>query len=184
MFELIPKQERKPIFGQVFLFIVSIVVFVGVSVGTFVVQQLESDTRAALDILEKTLISDIQPREEELEKALLEYRQQTEDLKEILGMRKEFLAFFSFLEETTHPNIFFTDVESGAKNNAIVLSGVAADFFILEQQRAVWKEREELQSFRLQGLEITGRGGEFRVEFWFVPGFLDRESLESIAEHS
>lgn len=182
MVELIPKQEKKPIFGQLFFFIVAVAVFAGVLVGVVVVRQLESDTREALDLLEKTLVSDVQPQEEELEKILLEYERQAEDLKEILKERKEFLAFFAFLEETTHPDIFFVDLQGGLSNSRVMLSGVAADFFILEQQRIVWREREELLSLKLQELEITESGGAFEVEFLFVPDFLNRAPLRSFAE--
>lgn len=172
MVELIPRKQRKPVFGPAFFLIVSVVLAVGVSIGFFILKQLEADTRTALETIEKTLTEDTRPQEIQLETVLLEYKLKVEDLQGVLEKRKDFLSFFTFLEETVHPDIFFTGLESDMSKNQVSLEGEAADFVVLEQQRLVWSERGELQDFRLEDLEITSKGtGGFRVEFSFKRSF-------------
>lgn len=172
--ELIPKQIKKPVFGQVFFLIVSLAVLAGVTVSFLILQQLISTARASLDILEKQLSQDTRPQEQELASKLQEYKQGVEDFKFVASERKSFLPFFEVLEKTTHPDVFFLALDAIDNANVLALDGETRNFFALEQQRLVWKERNEFQNVQLQDIRLTGTGnGSFKVEFTVSPELLN-----------
>ncbi len=171
--ELIPKQIKKPVFGQVFFLIVSIAVLAGTAVSLFIFQQLIGTARANLAILEKQFSQDTQPQEQELAEKLVEYKQIVEDFKFVAGERKSFLPFFKVLEKTTHPDVFFLALDETDNANVLALDGATRNFFALEQQRLVWKELNEFQNVQLKGIKLTGTGsGSFKVEFTLTPELL------------
>ncbi|MBI2098589.1 MAG: hypothetical protein HYT49_02930 [Candidatus Wildermuthbacteria bacterium] len=171
--EFIPKQEQKPIFGQVFFLIVSAAVLAGVVVAFFILQQLLHSARLELNQVEKTLVEDTKPLEEELFSELQEYKRQTEILKVVLLERKILLPFFSLLERTTHPDVFFQTFQGDAKTGVFELEGEARDFFVLEQQRLAWKGLGEFET-ELSGIKLGDEGsGLFEAKFVVRPGLLD-----------
>lgn len=171
--ELIPKKERKPIFGQMFFLIVSVVLLAAVVSAFFLLQQSIRNARAEFSTLEKTFVEDIRPVEEELSASLQGYRGKTEILKATLQERKNALAFFALLEETAHPEVFFRSLTGDMETSVFVLEGEAQDFIALEQQRLIWNNQEEFQS-ELQGIKLGGEGAaEFTVEFIINPELLN-----------
>ncbi|HCM36331.1 MAG TPA: hypothetical protein DIS53_00110 [Candidatus Wildermuthbacteria bacterium] len=173
MVELIPKRERKPIFGQVFFLIVSLAVLASATAAFLILQQLIANAHEELGRLEKTLTEDTRPLEEELSSRLLGYRRKTEILQGVLDERKAILPFFEILETTTHPGVFFRTFQGNPKTGVFTLEGEAQSFFALEQQRLAWENREEFES-KLRDIRL-GAGGSslFTVEFTVNPGFLD-----------
>ena len=107
MVELIPKREQKPIFGQVFFLIVSVAVLGAVATAFFVFQQLVRNEGELLEVLEKRFVQDTRPLEEELAAQLQDYKKKTEILRAVLDERKNALAFFGLLEQTSHPGVVF-----------------------------------------------------------------------------
>ncbi len=173
MVELIPKREQKPIFGQLFFLIVSASVLATAAASFFIIQQLIQNTRIELVRLEKMFTEDTRPLEEELSSKLQGYKRQTEILKVVLDERKTLLPFFSLLEQTTHPDVFFGGFQGSTKTGVFTLEGTARDFFTLEQQRFAWEGREEFEA-KLSGIRL-GEGGQaaFSVEFVVNPDLLN-----------
>lgn len=173
MVELIPKKEQKPIFGQVFFLIVSFAVLLSVAAAFFVLQQLARDAREVLEVLEKRFVQDTRPLEEELAAQLQKHKKKTEILRAVLDERKNVLPFFELLEQTSHPGVVFQELDGVAKTGAFVLTGEAKNFFVLEQQRLVWKERQEFTSV-LRNIELSPTDrSSFEVEFDLKPEILD-----------
>jgi|SRR3989344_7599187 len=172
MVELIPKKEQKPIFGQVFFLIVSLAALFVVATAFFVFQQLDRNAREVRGVLEKRL-QDIQPIEEALVAQLQEYKKKTEMLRIVLGERRNTLAFFRLLEDMSHPGVVFGALKGDVGTGTFVLTGEAQNFFVLEQQRLVWREREEFD-FVLRDVQL-GQGGRsnFAVDFVVKPEILD-----------
>ena len=172
MVELIPKQEQKPIFGQVFFLIVSLFALVGVAAAFFIVQQLIHGAEEELSALEKKFAQDTRPLEEALTAEVQNYQKETEILKTVLDERKALLPFFALLERITHPNVVFQKLEGSGETGVFNLEGTAESFFALEQQRLWWKKQGELESVLR---DITFGAGEsvgFQVEFSVKPEVL------------
>ena len=173
MVELIPKKEQKPIFGQGFFLIVSSAMLFTVAGAFFVFQQLVRDTREVLEVLDERFTQDTQPLEDELTAQLQGYKKKTEILQAVLDERKNMLAFFGLLEQTSHPGIVFGGFEGDVKTGTFVLTGEAQNFFVLEQQRLVWKQQQEFQAV-LRDISLgDGSKSGFEVEFIVKPNVLD-----------
>ncbi|HEY4509539.1 MAG TPA: hypothetical protein VJC15_00950 [Candidatus Paceibacterota bacterium] len=173
MVELIPKKEQKPVFGQVFFLIISVAMLCAVALAFFVFKQLARDAREVLEVLEQRFSQDTRPLEEELTAQLQGYKRKTEMLRTVLDERKNVLAFFELLEQTSHPGVVFGEFTGDAKTGTFTLMGEAQNFFVLEQQRLVWKEQKEFR-YMLNDIQL-GEGGKsgFEVEFVVEPKILD-----------
>ena len=173
MVELIPKKEQKPIFGQVFFLIVSVAMLLSVATAFFVFQQLSRDAREVLEVLEKRFVQDTRPLEEELAAQLQGHKKKTEILRAVLDERKNVLAFFGLLEQTSHPGVVFHEFEGDAKTGTFTLAGEAKNFFVLEQQRLVWEKQQEFQAVLRDIQLLEGSRSSFEVEFVVKPEILD-----------
>ena len=172
MVEIIPQPSRRPLLSQSFLFIAAALLFLGVMSGFFVLKHLQSNAREILQALEETLGGKTALEERDLEKELLAAKKKIDDFGVVIHGRKDFLPFFGFLEDTTHPAIFFKKFEANFEHNTVLLSGTTPDFRILEQQRLFWESRKgkELQGSSIRNLTLAKEGGgEFDVEFEFTP---------------
>lgn len=170
--EFIPKQEQKPIFGQMFFVIVSFVLLAGVAFSIFFLQQSVEGARKEFAALDKTFTEEIRPLKEELSAKLQDYKEKTEVLKSVLDERKNALAFLDLLEQTTHPDVFFGTLNGDMKTGVFELEGEAQDFIVLEQQRLIWNNKEELQS-ELKNISLNeGGAAGFTVEFIIAPEIL------------
>lgn len=173
MVELIPKKEEKPIFGQVFFLIVSVAMLLAVAIAFFVFQQLARDASEILEVLEKRFLEGTRLLEEEVSAQLQADKKKTEILRAVLDERKNVLAFFGLLEQTSHPGVVFKEFEGDAKTGIFVLKGEAQNFVVLEQQRLVWRERQEFSTL-LSDIELGQEGqSSFEVEFSVKPEILD-----------
>jgi len=173
MVEIIPREEQKPIFGQVFFLIVSFAMLLSVATAFFVFQQLARDAREVLAVLEERFTQSTRPLEEELAAQLQDDKKKIEILRAVLDERKNVLAFFKLLEQTTHPGVVFTEFTGDVKTGAFVLEGEAQNFFVLEQQRLVWKERQEFSAILRDIQLVQGGRSSFEVEFVLKPEALD-----------
>jgi len=171
--EFIPKQEQKPIFGQMFFVIVSIVLVASVAFSIFLLQQSVRSAREEFAALNKTFTEEIRPLEEELSVKLEGYKGKTEVLKSVLEQRKNAPAFLTLLEQTTHTDIFFKSLNGDIKTGVFELEGEAQNFLVLEQQRLIWNNQEKFQSELLDiTLNEEGAAG-FMVKFIVAPEILD-----------
>lgn len=173
MVELIPRKEQKQIFGQVFFLILSVAMFFAVAVAFFVLQQLARDAREVLEVLEERFVRDTRPLEEELAAQLQDSKKKTEVLRAVLDDRKNVLAFFRLLEQTSHPGVVFQHFTGDIKTNTFMLTGEAQSFFVLEQQRLVWEKQQEFSAI-LRDIQLGEESrSNFEVEFVVKPEILD-----------
>ena len=173
MVDLIPKKQRKPVFSQVFFLLISSAVAIGIGVIFMVLEQVRASENLVVENLSKTLLEDTRPLEMDTEEALQEYKKEIEGVADALKERKDFLAFFALLEQSTHPDIVFTGMEEAL--GSIVLMGEAENFAILEQQRQVWRTMGQFESVSIADMEITREGNAgFEVTFVLRPDVLGR----------
>ena len=152
--------------------IISLAVLVGVSVTYFVLGQLIETGRLERDRLDRIFIEDTRPEEEELSAVLRQYQRQMNVLTDVLDERSYSEPFFTLLETTTHPDVFFSTLQGNSKTGVFRLSGEAASFIVLEQQRLAWRELN-VAAARLEGIQFSpgGKSG-FSVGFEVDPEIL------------
>ncbi|MEK7510321.1 MAG: hypothetical protein AAB567_02035 [Patescibacteria group bacterium] len=170
MIELIPKHTpRFPLSSSLLLFLAG-ALLLGVLGGFFILEQFQSNLKTKLQTLDKTLRGETVIRQQKLQDEISGLKQRLEDFNLLVERRKDFLLFFQFLENTTHPDIFFTEFQGTRDTNHILLSGKAATFELLEQQKRAWEQREEIEKVALSNVKFSKDGGaEFTMEFVFSP---------------
>jgi len=158
MVEIIPKQKQKPLFGQWFFLIASVLLLGGVAVGFFVLDQLEKNAREILEGLEETLAADTQPQEQAIVAELNEYKEKIDRFREAAAEREDFLPLFVLLEQSILDGVVLSRLESERGSNKIFIEGVADSFFVLEQQRLLWKQQEQIGKTDIRNMNLEQEG--------------------------
>ena len=153
--------------------IVSVLLFVGIVVSFYIITQMQSDSNEILASLKARLERISTPQERELEAELLIAKDRIGDFTIIVEERTDFLAVFQLLERTTHPEIQLIKFDANVEKEEIVIAGEATDFRILEQQRLVWRDRNEILDLFLTDVGLSLEGGvnftaSLRFPFNFV----------------
>jgi len=167
MVDLIPKEEKKPLFGRWFFFIASALLLGSVGIGFFVLDRLERNAREILEGLEKTLVVDTQPQEQAIAVELTEYKEKMDRFRGAAAEREDFLPPFSLLEQSILDGVVLGSFEAANGPNQILLQGVADSFFVLEQQRLLWKEQEQIQKLDIRNMRLEQEGQvQFEAELF------------------
>lgn len=159
MIEIIPKQETKGILGSGTVLIIGIVLFALCAGGFVIFLQLQSQTKKTIVNLQNFLTAGTTASERSLEQEVLTYQKKISDFGVFAQKRTAPLRFFQFLEQYTHPKVFFTNVQFDIAANHMVLQGESADSTSLEQQLTIFRKQAGVQSVTLANvhLELNGR---------------------------
>jgi len=158
MVELIPRQERKPLFGQWFFFIASFLLIGGVGIGFFILDQLENNAKDILVSLQETLLRDTRPQEEALATELSAYKEKIDRLSAAASEREDFLRYFTFLEDSIIDGVYLTRFEADRDSAILAFEGVANSFLDLERQRLLWKSQEQIKQVDIMNMLLGGDG--------------------------
>ena len=170
MVEIIPKQKKEGPAIVTFLTYGAVLLFLAAG-GTFLfLQNLESRTTATLHYLEGVLAAEKTIEELRLERTIFLMRDKLADFKTLVNSRNNPEGVFVFLEETTHPQVFFSDVHVNSLAQTVDLRGAAASFRILGDQMAVLQERKEVQALQVSAITLGKTGNvQFSLELVFLP---------------
>lgn len=158
MIGLIPKQTFVYPRRTTLFFWSGLLLFTGVVAGFLVLKILEARTSTEITLLEEQLAKEKTPEELKLEKTVLNYEQKLKDFSSLIQSRENVLPFFAFLEENTHPAVFFTRFTLNAKERKLSLGGEALDFKTLDQQLAIFKTSEKVASAEVSDIAIGEKG--------------------------
>ncbi len=129
-------------------------------VGKDISQQIEGIDQA----LKKT------PEEKELENTLLSREKKIEDFQELLSKHKKVLNVFNFLQEKTHPQVWFSEFDFSGKEKTVSLFGTANSFTTVGQQILIFREEEFLKNVKLSELSMGEEGDiGFSLQLTFDP---------------
>ena len=167
MLEIIPKTQVQPFLLR------SLVLYLGVFflafslVGFFVLQILVSNAQESITEAEDVLRAGKTNDERKLENTVLGYRNKIQDFSSFVAGQKDAVPFFAFIEETTHPQVFFREASLNVLENRVVLKGVTTDFRSLGEQAASFEPREELVSWKLSEVSLVKGQVVFTLELLF-----------------
>ena len=175
MVEIIPKTPQKPPLFIKILFALSIGVFI-FSVGGFVVLFfLESRTQNKVQEIKIFLQTKKTQEEVQLEQDVRVIQTRLKDFATLLGLKKDMLPVFSFLETVVHPQVTFLSMNIDTNRYTLVLQGTAESFFALDEQFVVFQAREEPDSISLTDLQVRQQGGvNFQMEIQFPANFFQQ----------
>ena len=162
--EIIPKKEAKVSAWQNYLLYFSIVLLLSSILGYFGLRYLIKNSDQKLQDLKIDIEKAKSPERNVLEEGLKSLSAKIDDFTPLLLNHQKSSNFFNFLEENTHPKVFFTKLNLDAKGNLVELSGQTDDFLTLGQQLLIFQKSEFVQNLKLSKVEILKEG---KIEFTF-----------------
>ncbi len=170
MVEIVPRSTEKESQEVGILFYISILFLVLSIISYFVFFSLqkraETTRQNLLDQIQKETPAEIISLKEKVEN----YEKKIKDFTPLL--KKHILAsnFLKFLEEKTHPQVFFTEINLDLEKSMVDLSGQTDNFFILGQQLLILEQEPLISELKLDQLAIGKEGKiDFVLNFSFSP---------------
>ncbi|MFH1841320.1 MAG: hypothetical protein ABH800_00990 [Candidatus Nealsonbacteria bacterium] len=164
MVDLIPKPTRKSPKWQNILMSISLVLLIVAVAGYFLLDYLKKDSQAALQGIEESIAAITTPEDQDLEKEVFDYQKKIEDFAVLFGKHLNPSSFFALLEESCHPQVWFTELDLDFEKLQATVSGKTPNFYILGQQSLVFQKQDLIKGVGLSKASI-GKGGE--VDFTF-----------------
>lgn len=169
MLEIIPKTQSQPLLLRSTVLYLGIFSLALAVLGFLGFQMFSSGAEKKIAEAEGILRSGKTAEERNLENTVLGYRNKIQDFSSFVAGQKDAVPFFTFLEETTHPEVFFREASLNVLENRVVLKGVTTDFRTLGEQAASLEKREELVSWRLSDVSLLEGQAVFTLELLFSP---------------
>jgi len=162
--EIIPKKEAKVSAWQSYLLYFIIVLLLFSIMGYFGLEHFIKKSDQELRDLTAEVEKTKSPERKVLKEGLESLSAKIDDFTPLLLNHQKSSNFFNFLEESTHPKVFFTKLNLDAKGNLVELSGQTDDFLTLGQQLLIFQKSEFVQNLKLSKVDISKEG---KVEFTF-----------------
>ena len=165
--EIIPKTKTKKVSFLDILFYFSLLLFLAFLISYFALnvyqKRLESELTNIKKDLEKT------PDEKALEEEIfgseknIGYQQKIKDFGVLFNAHKLPVNFFNFLEENTHPKVWFSKFNLDLEKNLLEMSGEAQNFEVLGQQALIFKRQDSIKNMNLPMVSL-GKDGKVNFD--------------------
>jgi len=120
--------------------------------------QLQGRAQQELERVQGVLAQGKTPEEVRLEQSVFRYRDKFNDFAYLAVTRTDVRPVFEFLESYTHPQVVFTTLNGEPKLATLKLVGATRDFRTLQEQMAIFQNREELVGVTLSNIVLGERG--------------------------
>ncbi len=154
MEEIIPKPVKKPSSILVAIFYVAIAIIVVLVLSYVCLIDSEKKSKIILSNLEESLAGSITLEEQRLEREVLLYQRKIDDFTLLLASHESLQDFFKLLEESSHPNVWFSGFSFNASEHKLNLIGDALNFESAEQQINMFRGLNEILNTRLSNIAI------------------------------
>jgi short subunit fatty acids transporter len=159
--EIIPKPKRKLPSPETFFLYFSILIFictVFVSVYFFYQEKLK---KKEISQIEGKILALKTPEIQKAEEEVLRYQNKISDFSNLIKNYLFYSKIFSYLEQKTHKQIYFSKMDLDFENSTISLFGQSPNFSVLAQQLEIFKE----DPFLKPQLKEVNLGKEGKVDF-------------------
>ena len=132
-----------------------------------------------IDSRVKKLTEQIQQKEEELrpmvqsiaemEQIIIPIKEKIDNFETLIINHQTPIAIYSFFEENSMSNVWFSDFKFESKNKEVSVAGETDTFFSLGQQASIFRESPLLEKLDLTSADIGEEGGgiNFIMRFTF-----------------
>ena len=152
MVEIIPKPIRKESLWVNILFFLSILVLIGVAIAYFLLGYFIGENEKILKSKQEILSQPRSDKERELEAKVFGYQKKIGDFTTLINQHKISSDFFTFLEEITHPQVWFSELDLNIKEASVELSG-ETEKIPLGQQLLIFRQNEKILKSTLSSLQ-------------------------------
>ena len=162
MVELIPKQVPEIPKWLNVLFYFSLALLVLTIASFFTLGGFINDGQETLEDLNQILLSKKTPERMALEEEVLNYEKKFGDFAFLSEGHLEISDIYPLIEESTHPQVWFSQFTLDAGENIVNLSGKAQNFEVLGQQMLILEEKDFVRNLHLDSAGINKQG---KVDF-------------------
>ena len=157
MVEIIPKPiEKAPILVNI-IFYISLLMLVGVAATYFLFGYIIEKNNKVLEEKKNTLNQLKTAEIKELETRIFAYQKKIDDFSSLLDQHKASSGFLTFLEEITHPKVWFSGFNLDVQKAEVKLTG-ETDKISLGQQLIIFENNRKIIKSDLSGM--TPKEGE------------------------
>jgi len=172
MVEIIPRKAVELPLWLKILFYVLIALLVLAFLSYFILGHFQKKSLVSLQNLETEISREKTPQKITLEKEILGYQKKIRDFGLILNHRLVSSKFFDFLEGTSHPQVWFSQVSLSPGAGLSVVSGHAETFPALGQQIQILRKETTLKDVALDKISLGKKGEiEFTLNLTFDVNF-------------
>jgi len=167
-FEIIPKKEveRKPWLDWVFYFSLSLLIIFVLSY--FVLEYSLKKAEGELKDLENK-ISEQNEKNKKPKEELLGKQKKIDDFSIVLKEHKLTSQVFTFIENSTHPEVSFMDFDFNSQSSDLTLSGETSDFKTLGEQLLILQRQEDIEDIELSNISLVEEGVDFSLSLVLNP---------------
>lgn len=158
MVGIIPKPKKKIPEWQKIVPYVSLSVLIAVILGFALLSYFEGKSAASLQDLEYKIGQVGTGEEKAMEKEVLAAGRKIDDFSGLLDEHQKLSGLFELLEETCHPQVWFSKFSFNSEGQELQISGTASNFQTLEQQLVIFQSQELIKSITLSNLAINKKG--------------------------
>ena len=162
MVELIPRQAPKIPKWLNILFYFSLAFLVLTIVSFFILNSSINGRQEMLEDLNQILLSKKTPERMAIEEEVLNYEKKFGDFVFLSEGHLEISDIYPLIEESTHPQVWFSQFTLAASENIVNLSGKAQNFEVLGQQILILEKKDFIRSLHLDSAGINKQG---KVDF-------------------
>lgn len=158
MVEIIPKKIPKiPQWGNI-LFYLSLALLIFSISSYFVLDNSFKERKNKLAELEEVLLKGRTAEDNVLENEILISQKKINDFSQLIEKYSKASGIFVFLQEKSHPQVFFSKFNLDLQKSQITLSGQTQSFKTLGQQLLIFKEEEIVRSANLEAISMNREG--------------------------
>jgi len=170
MIEIIPRKAAPlPIWLKI-LFYILIALLLVAALSYFILGHFQKKSLTTIQNLEEEILKEKTPQKIALEKEILSYQKKINDFALILDYHLLSSKFFRFLEQTSHPRIWFSKINLSPVEQLAIVSGRAETFPVLGQQLQIFEKEAFVKSATLSKISLGEKGEiEFTLTLSFDP---------------
>lgn len=159
MVEIIPKPKTQLPAWLSILFYLSLFLFLAIFASFFIFGNSLKNLQAEFENLEKSIAEQRTPEVIATEQEVLSYQKKISDFSLLLQGHLASSNLVGFLEEISHPKVWFSQFSLNAPEGQLTLNGYSDSFMSVGQQLLILKEKPLIKSFNLSEISI-GKQGE------------------------
>jgi cell division protein FtsB len=172
MIEIIPRRAAPLPLWLKILFYILIALLLAAILSYFILGYFQKKSLTTLQNLEEEIAKEKTPQKIAKEQEILSYQKKINDFARILDHHFIASKFFSFLEKTSHPRIWFSKINLSPGEQLAVVSGRAETFSVLGQQFQILKKEALIKNASLAEISLGEKGEiEFTLILSFDPKF-------------
>ena len=165
MVEIIPRPVKKADKWQKILFYLLIFLTVVLTGVYFLLASLGKSSEIYAEELEVKLTQGRTAERIALEEENFDYKKKIEAVAPFLETHVLSSKFFEFLENNTHPRIFFSRINLNIEEAKVIFFGKTDSFSTLEQQLSAFNKNSLVESLLLTKASLNKEGGiDFDLE--------------------